>query len=136
MGAAKFLELLCAIDRCNRTAQNKNLPSELLYTERAKDYIQRNINTSITQNAVAAHLGISPEYLCTVFKKTEGTTMIKYINMLKLESIKTLIDNTNMHLYEAAAMYGYSDPNYVSRLHKQLFGYNITDKSYVHPEIL
>lgn len=135
LGATKFLELLCAIDKCNRTAQNKNLPGESLYTKRAKDYIQRNINTCITQNSVAAYLGISPEYLCTVFKKVEGTTVIKYINKLKLESIKTLIDNTNIHLYEAAAMYGYTDPNYVSRLHKQLFGYNITDKPYVHPEI-
>lgn len=135
LGAAKFLELLCAIDKCNRAAQNKNLPGELLYAERAKDYIQRNIHACITQNSVAGYLGISPEYLCTVFKKAEGTTVIKYINKLKLENIKTLIDNTNIHLYEAAAMYGYTDPNYVSRLHKQLFGYNITDKPHVHPEI-
>lgn len=128
LGAAKFLELLCAIDKCNRTAQNNNLPSELLYAQRAKDYIQRNVHTCITQNSVAAQLGISPEYLCTVFKKAEGTTVMKYVNKLKLESIKTLLDNTNMHLYQAAAMYGYNDPNYVSRLHKQLYGYNITDK--------
>ncbi len=135
LGAAKFLELLCAIDKCNRNAQSNNLPSEILYAQRAKDYIQRNIRACITQNSVAAYLGISPEYLCTVFKKAEGTTVMKHINKLKLESIKTLIDHTNMHLYEAAAMYGYTDPNYVSRLHKQLFGYNITDKPYVHPKI-
>ncbi len=133
LGAVKFLELLCAIDKCNRNAQNKNLPSEFLYTKRAKEYIQRNIHSCITQSSVASYLGISPEYLCTVFKKTEGITVMKYINKLKLESIKTLIDNTSIHLYEAAAMYGYTDPNYVSRLHKQLFGYNITDKPMIHP---
>lgn len=135
LGAAKFLELICAIDKCNRNAQNKNLPCEFLYTKRAKDYIQKNINTCITQSSVAEYLQVTPEYLCTVFKKTEGTTLIKYINKLKLKNIKTLIDNTNMYLYEAAAMFGYNDPNYVSRLYKQLFGYNITDKPYVHPEI-
>ena len=135
LGAAKFLELLCAIDKCNRKAKNMNLPSELLYTKQAKNYIQQNINTCITQNSVAKHLGISSEYLCAVFKKTEGTTMIRYINKLKLENIKTLMDHTGMHLYEAAAMYGYNDPNYVSRLYKQLFGYNITDRPLIHPEI-
>ena len=128
LSAAKFLELLCAIDKCNRKAQNKSLPSELLYVKRAKDYIRQNITTCITQSSVAEYLGISPEYLCSVFKKTEGTTMMRYINKLKLENIKTLIDNKNLHLYEAAAMYGYTDPNYVSRLYKQMFGYNITDK--------
>lgn len=135
LGATKFLELICEIDKSNRNVQNKNIPSEYLYAKMAKDYINKNINTYITQNSVAANLGISPEYLCTVFKKSEGTTVIKYINKLKLENIKILIDNTNMHLYEAAAMYGYNDPNYVSRLYKQLFGYNITDKPNVHPEI-
>ena len=135
LGAAKFLELLCVIDKCNRKAQIADIPSELMYAKRAKEYIQQNINNCITQNSVAEHLGISPEYLCTVFKKTEGTTIMRYINKLKLENIKTLMDHTNMRLYEAAAMYGYSDPNYVSRLYKQLFGYNITEKFRAHPEI-
>lgn len=136
LGAAKFLELLCAIDKCNRKAQNKGLPGELLYSKRAKKYIHQNIHSCITQKSIAEHLGISSEYLCSVFKKTEGTTIMRYINKLKLENIKTLMDNTNMHLYEVAAMYGYSDPNYVSRLYKQLFGHSITDKPKVQPEIL
>ena len=38
------------------------------------------------------------------------------------------MDNLNLNLYEAAAMYGDKDPNYVSRLYKELFGYNITDE--------
>lgn len=132
LGATKFLELLCAIDKCNRKVQNIDIPSELLYTNRAKSYIQKNIHTCITQNSIAEHLGISPEYLCAVFKKTEGTTIMRYINKLKLEKIKTLMDEANLHMYEAAAIYGYNDPNYVSRLYKQLFGYNITDKPLIH----
>lgn len=133
-GAAKFLELLCSIDKCNRKAQSADIPSELQYTYRAKEYIHHNIHTCITQNSIAEHLRISPEYLCAVFKKTEGTTIMRYINKLKLEKIKTLMTEANLHLYEAASIYGYSDPNYVSRLYKQLFGYNITDKPLVYPE--
>lgn len=135
LGAAKFLELLCAIDKCNRKAADVHSPAELLYAKRAKDYIQKNIHACITQNSIAAQLGICPEYLCAVFKKTEGTTVMKYINKLKLENIKALMDHSGMPLYEAAAIYGYHDPNYVSRLYKQLFGYNVTAKLRVHPEI-
>ena len=61
-------------------------------------------------------------------------TVMRYVNTLKLENIKTLMDNANLKLYEAAAIYGYSDPNYVSRLYKQLFGYNISEKPKLHPE--
>lgn len=135
LGAAKFLELLCAIDACNRKKQNMNLPSELRYAKQAKDYILQNLHVPITQAVVAAHLGISPEYLCAVFKKAEGTTVMRYVNKHKLENIKALLEHTNIRLYEAAAMYGYNDPNYVSRLYKQLFGYNITDRPHIHPPI-
>ena len=127
-GAAKLLELICAVDKCNRKMSVKNLPSEVLYTEQAKKYIHENINSAITQGEIAKKLGISPEYLCAVFKKTEGVTIKKYVNKLKLESVKALLDHTNLHLYEAASAYGYTDPNYVSRLYKKTFGYNITDK--------
>ena len=34
---------------------------------------------------------------------------------------------TNFDLYKAAEFFGYSDPSYVSRLYKKLFGSNITD---------
>ena len=73
--------------------------------------------------------------ICTVFKRTEGTTVMRYINRTKLENIKALMEHNNLRLYEAAALYGYADPNYVSRLFKQLFGYNITEKPRVHPTI-
>ena len=37
------------------------------------------------------------------------------------------METKKLPLYEAATMYGYSDPNYVSRLYKKMFGFNITD---------
>ena len=131
-GATKFLELLCAIDSHVSKKQKTNLPSEILYVEKAKKYIEQNIYNPISQKQIANHLGISCEYLCSIFKKTENTTIINYINKIKLKNIKWLIDNNNLHLYQASAIYGYNDPNYVSKLYKQLFGYNITNKPNIH----
>lgn len=133
LGSAKLLELFCEIDKCNRSVKGGNIPGELLYVRRAKSYIRQHLNAPITQRAIAEHLDISPEYLCTVFKKAEGTTIMRYINKIKLENVKMLMDSAQLHLYEAAALYGYNDPNYVSRLYKQLFGYNITDKAPAQP---
>ena len=127
-GAAKFLELLCEIDQCNRKQTELNLPSEVLYTQHAKRYVQTHLHLPITQKSVAQYLSITPEYLCYVFKKVEGIPFQKYVNYEKLEAIKNLMENEPTHLYEAAALFGYSDPNYVSRLFKKYYGYNITDK--------
>ena len=133
-GAAKFLDLLCAIDKCNRKAEQFDVPSTTVYVQRAKEYVHRNIHKPILQNTVAEHLGISSGYLCALFKKTEGTTLMKYINKTKLESMKAMMDIEKMHLKDVAPLFGYSDPNYVSRLFKQIFGYNITEQSYTFPE--
>lgn len=134
-GIAKWFELVCEIDNCNRKIQSFSSPGEQRYVNAVKTYLQENIYLPITQKDVAKYLGITSEYLCSVFKKVEGVTVMHYINKTKLEAIKTVMDNTDLHLYEAAAMYGYNDPNYVSRLYKKIFGHNITDKLLIYPEI-
>ena len=134
-GASKFLELLCEIDQCNRRQADLNLPSEVLYTQNAKKYVQANLHLPITQRSVARSLSISPEYLCSVFKRVEGISFQKYVNYEKLQAIKNLIEKESVHLYEAAALFGYTDPNYVSRLFKKYYGYNITDKQKHHSSI-
>lgn len=127
--AALFFELMCEFDRIGRKINREQIPGHIRYAQMAKEYIQRNVYSPITQNAIAEYLGISPGYLCNIFKKTEGVSLMKYINKIKLENVKHLIDTTGIRLYEAAEMYGYADPNYASRLYKQIFGYNITNPS-------
>ncbi len=125
--AAEILDLLCKIDECNRKTLSDELPGDYIYVYKAKKYLSKHITEPIMQKDIAKHLGITPTYLCSIFKKNEGITLMKYINSEKLKSIKTLMETKKLPLYEAAALYGYSDPNYVSRLYKNIFGYNITD---------
>lgn len=127
-GAWMFLELLGEIDQCNRKQRGSGLSGEALYTQRAKEYVQSHLHRPITQRSVAEYLSISPEYLCYVFKKAEGIPFQKYVNYEKLEAIRNLMQKESAHLYEAAAMFGYNDPNYVSRLFKKYYGYHITDQ--------
>ena len=102
-------------------------PGDRLYAGRAKNYIYEHINEPISQRDVAKHLGISPEYLCYVFRRSEGRSLIRFSNELKLENIRDLIATKGLTLSKAAVQYGYSDPNYVSRLYKKYFNKNITD---------
>ena len=125
--AAAILDLLCKIDECNRKSLTDDLSGEYIYVYKAKKFINRHIYEPIEQKAIAKHLGITPGYLCSIFKKSENMTLMKYINTEKLNGVKTMINTKNIPLYEASAFYGYSDPNYVSRLYKQIFGFNITD---------
>ena len=53
--------------------------------------------------------------------------LMTYINRMKLDKIRQLMANERMHLKNAAAIYGYGDPNYVSRIYEKYYGKNITD---------
>ena len=121
------MELLCAIDACNREQNKPLVPAETVYASRAKEAVFSRMHLPVSQRQIAAQLGITPEYLCTVFKKAEGVSFIKYCNTAKLRALRVLMEKEGVPLYRAAAMYGYSDANYVSKLFKKYFGYNITN---------
>ena len=70
---------------------------------------------------------ITPEYLCSIFKRCESVTLISFINKIKLDRIRTLMEKEGLTLAAAAPMYGYNDPNYVSRLCKKYYGMSLTD---------
>jgi len=127
-GGMTILELLCGIDKCAGNSEKAGFSGDAVYAERAKRYILQRLHEPITQREVAAHLGITPGYLCSVFRKAEGMTLMHYLNRTKLTRMKALIENEHIRLSTAAAIYGYSDPNYVSRLYKSLFGRNVTDR--------
>jgi YesN/AraC family two-component response regulator len=124
--AELFLRILCKIDEACRKNETSYQPKYSLVAEKAKSYIQKNIKKPITQKMVAEHLGISPSYLCSVFKKSEDMTLMRYINLHKLTDIKNLLEKEDLPMYKVAEMYGYTDANYVSFLYKKLFGRNIT----------
>ena len=122
-----FLQVLEEYSHIARRLYEKGAPAYSPYVNRAKEYIYQNLQRPISEREVAAHLGITPEYLCAVFKRANDMSLITFVNQAKLARIRTEMERENLRLYEAAARYGYTDANYVSRLYKRYFGKNITD---------
>lgn len=122
--AGLFLQLLDELERIQMHSISPHSYSP--YIKQTKEYIYEHIHEPIRQKDIAAFLGITPEYLCSIFKQSEGIPLIPFINRTKLENMQTLIENKELTLQQAASLYGYSDPNYVSRLYKKMFGQNIT----------
>lgn len=133
--AGFFLQILGEIDRINRT-EGKCTPSDVHYVQAVKRYIAEHLNAPIVQREIAEGLGITPEYLCAVFKRCEGCTLIRYANERKLAGIRSLMENAHVSLQEAAFQYGFSDPNYVSKLYRRYFHTTITSAiKPLHPPI-
>ena len=125
--AGLFLQLLGEVERCYTQGTQNATPGEYRYVRQAKRYIFEHISEPIRQSEIAAQLGITPEYLCNVFKKSEHCALMRFVNEVKLAQIRAMMESKDIPLHQAALQYGYADPNYVSRLYKKYYGCSITD---------
>lgn len=122
-----FLQLLDELGRENRRLREGERTGDARRVRLAKRYIFEHISEPIRQREVAAHLGITPEYLCAIFRRSEGCTIMRFVNREKLERIRVLMERERIPLSRAAALYGFGDPNYVSRLYRQYHGVTLTE---------
>lgn len=78
------------------------------------------LDQPISLSRLADTLGIHPSYLSRAFKKEMGTTLTNYVNKLRVEEAKYLLDHGNVSVTDAAFSVGYADPNYFSKVFTKL----------------
>ena len=90
---------------------------------KAREYIDSNFNSAkISLYSTAAHVGISPNHLSTVFTQETGENFIEYLTKVRIERAKLLLKTTAMRSIDIAAETGFSDPHYFSYIFKKNTG--------------
>ena len=74
--------------------------------EAAKEYVRENYGEKLTLAAIASKIGISQGYLSSVFKKQTGGNLNDYINQMKIEKAKELLEKHEYMMYEISDMLG------------------------------
>jgi YesN/AraC family two-component response regulator len=82
--------------------------------------IRFHIDQPLGLNQIADTLGVHPSYLSRTFKKALGMTLTDYINKLRIEEAKYMLDHSNESVAKIALRVGYSDPNYFSKVFTKL----------------
>src|SRR6266700_2788786 len=118
-------EMLQAYCRMVRELSVAALPSMV---KEAVTYIRFNIDQPLSLNRIAETLGVHPSYLSRTFKKELGMTLTEYINKLRIEEAKYLLDHSNESVATIALSVGYNDPNYFSKVFTKLE--HVTPKNY------
>ncbi|TNJ61013.1 AraC family transcriptional regulator [Paenibacillus hemerocallicola] len=77
---------------------------------------------------LSREIGISPSYLCLIFKKTTGMTVIQYQNRIKIGKASDLLRSGEYNITAVAERLGFKDIYYFSRLFKKMMG---TPPSYI-----
>lgn len=78
--------------------------------------------TDLSIQMVSEHSDLSPNYLCSLFKKQTGSTVNDFIVKVRMDKARILLEKTDMKLYEIAERVGMTDSNYFSTLFKNEYG--------------
>lgn len=86
-------------------------------------YLKENISAHHSLQSVCKEFYISQTYLSKLFRKYENMSFSEYLTKLRIdESIKLIDRNPHMHLKDIAAIVGYSDQFYFSKVFKDIKG--------------
>lgn len=87
-------------------------------------YINDNIHSRLTINELSDRMHMHPNYFIRLFKNRMGTTPLNYINRLRMERAKSLLENTNLPVSEIMLQVGFEDLSSFSNFFKHYSGYN------------
>lgn len=90
--------------------------------EKAKQYVQDNIDKRIMLQDVADYVCISPGYLSALFKKMYNQNFVDYINHVKMERACELIREGRYRIYEISDMLSFENAYYFSQVFKKHIG--------------
>ena len=104
-------------------SQDSGLPTVLqVEMEEAIHYFHEHFNQNISIEKYAQGLHISTAWFIHCFKEHTGMTPMQYILSLRISNAQVLLEQANYTVTEIAAIVGYDNPLYFSRIFKKQLG--------------
>jgi len=103
------------VSRTTNGRKNHNL-------QQAIKYIHNNFSTDISLDRVAGTAGISKYHFSRLFKEMTGLTYQSYLNRVRIEQAKKLLNDEELSITDTGYAVGYSDLTHFERIFKKLTG--------------
>ncbi|WP_330420045.1 response regulator transcription factor [[Clostridium] symbiosum] len=86
----------------------------------AREYIDSHYGEKLTLEQIAARVYINPSYLSRIFTEVEGIGLNKYLQKIRIEKAKELLQNPAYKVYEVADLVGYPNFQHFLKIFKKL----------------
>ena len=105
-----------------RKTVNRRRTDSLTPINEAQLYILTNFKTELSLNDVANKVALSPTYFSRLFKAKTGSNFKTYLNNMRYEYAKKLLEHSDMTVMQICSECGFNDyPNFIRRF-KQYTG--------------
>jgi two-component system response regulator YesN len=90
--------------------------------EQVLGFIQENYMRDIGIGQIANYLGVTPNYLSSVFHREKGVTFVKHLTRLRMDEARELLSTPGTLVQDVARAVGYTSVRHFSRLFQRQFG--------------
>ena len=112
----KMIREYCLLVKNKSTKQYSPIVRQTLH------FIEFNLDAKINLSNLADKYAISVPHLSNLFKKEVGTTIIKYVNKLRIDTAIKLLNTSSLSIQDIASYVGIYDYNYFTKLFKKEVG--------------
>ena len=86
------------------------------------DFMHANYSREVSLELLAAHVHVHPNYLCAVFKKDVGMTILEYLNRIRIERARDLLSRKKLSIAQIAERCGFRSISTFQRTFKAYTG--------------
>lgn len=125
--------ILTDILRFSSLTQNTSIVNKFNRIEPVLNYINEHYTEQLSLGELAEFTNLTPQYLCSTFKKYTSQTLSEYINMIRIRKSKELLlYDRNMQIKEIARVVGFNDVSYFCSVFKKIEHISPTEFRYLH----
>ena len=106
--------------------QEEAVEEEVSVITGVKKYIQTHY-AEVTLDGVAEYVHLNPYYLSTFFKQQTGEKFSDYVQRIKMEKARILMEDEKLTIKDVAEAVGYTNPNSFTRAFRQFYQSNPKD---------
>jgi AraC family L-rhamnose operon regulatory protein RhaS len=121
----KLIELLILLSRYydlnHKTSLSRTPPGEIV-VRRICGYLERHFHQKISLPMLSELFNISIRQLNRLFKKENGLSVIETVHQIRIHRAKQMLRETDEKVIVIAAMVGYENPAFFSRLFNRIVG--------------
>lgn len=93
-----------------------------LLVQKAIRHVEVHYGERITLKDMSRELHLSPNYLCELFKRHTGKSLMEYVAEYRMMKARTYLDQVGYKVWEVAEMVGYKEAKYFSSAFKKAYG--------------
>ena len=101
---------------------SRKASKQTAYISEILNWIDRNHAEQITLQLLAERVGITPNYLCRIFKAYTGKTLVEYLNFVRMQRVCHEIRCSEKSITRIATDNGYNDISYFCKVFKKTVG--------------